>query len=290
MPSIFISFRKTDNRWMRDRVYQTLSETFGANEIFKSGESILAGSDFATVLRRQAAECKLMLVLIGTAWADVRDSGGGRLLDRSDDWVRIEIAAALSAGNRVIPVLLGDATMLPAPVALPDDIAELAQLQFLRVPETHLDDGLRRLTSAVSQMLPQLVLHEADVLAVPKSREVTFNNHAVGQIGLQAGQVTGGTFWLGSRTDPAAPADLSTHLAALRDLLERHRSTGRIDETTYKAVQAELTIANDALAGADTPEGRRTFILALKRLRGLIADVTDLTTRVAAMLVTVKAL
>ena len=290
MPSIFVSFRKTDNRWMRDRVYQTLSETFGANEIFKSGESIAAGSDFATVLRRQAAECKLMLVLIGAAWADVRDSGGGRLLDRGDDWVRIEIATALSAGNRVIPVLLGDATMLPAPVALPDDIVQLAQLQFLRVPETHLEDGLRRLVGTVSQMLPQLVSHEADVPAVPKAREVTFNNHGTGQIGFQAGQVNGGTFWLGSRADPAAPADLSSHLDALRDLLKRHRSTGGIDETTYEAAHAELAIASDALAEADTPEGRRTFILALKRLRGLIADVTDLATRVAAMLVTAKAL
>ncbi len=156
MPSIFISFRKVDNRWMRDRVYQALAEAFGANEIFKSGESIPAGGDFGEILRRQAAECKVMLVLIGTAWSDARDAGGGRLLDLQDDWVRVEIATALGAGNRVIPVLLGDAAMLPAPVALPDDIAGLAQLQFLRVPETHLDDGLQRLVTAVSGLLPEL--------------------------------------------------------------------------------------------------------------------------------------
>lgn len=156
MPSIFVSFRKVDNRWMRDRIYQALSEAFGANEIFKSGESIPAGGDFGAILRRQAAECKVMLVLIGAAWSDVRDGAGGRLLDRQDDWVRLEIATALRAGNRVIPVLLGDTVMLPAPVALPDDIAALAQLQFLRVPETHLDDGLNNLVAGVSQMLPQL--------------------------------------------------------------------------------------------------------------------------------------
>jgi hypothetical protein len=156
MPNIFVSFRKVDNRWMRDRIYQALAEAFGANEIFKSGESIPAGGDFGAILRRQAAECKLMLVLIGTAWSDARDAGGERLLDRQDDWVRIEIATALQAGNRVVPVLLGDAAMLPAPVALPDDIAELAQLQFLRVPETHVDDGLQRLITAVSGLLPEL--------------------------------------------------------------------------------------------------------------------------------------
>lgn len=122
-----------------------------------------------------------------------------------------------------------------------------------------------------------------------KVRAVTFNNHATGQIGFQAGQVNGGTFWIGPGSDPAVAVDLSVDLAALHDLLGRQRSAGGIDETTYAAAQAELAIASGALA-ADTPEGRSTFILALKRLRGLIADVTDLATRVAAMLLTAKAL
>ncbi|MFI0938595.1 toll/interleukin-1 receptor domain-containing protein [Streptomyces sp. NPDC021020] len=156
MPRIFVSFRKVDNRWMRDRVYQALADMFGAGEIFKSGESIPPGGDFAAILRRQAAECEVMLVLIGTGWSDARDAGGGRLLDRGDDWVRVEIATALAAGNRVIPVLLGDAAMLPAPVALPEDIAELAHLQFLRVPETHLEEGLRRFVTSLSGLVPDL--------------------------------------------------------------------------------------------------------------------------------------
>lgn len=156
MPRVFVSFRKVDNRWMRDRVYQALAEAFGTSEIFKSGESIPAGGDFAAILRRQAAECQLMLVLIGTAWTDARDADGDRLLDRQDDWVRVEIAAALAAGNRVVPVLLGDAAMLPAPVALPDDIAEIAQLQFLRIPETHMEEGLQRFVTAISGLLPDL--------------------------------------------------------------------------------------------------------------------------------------
>ena len=75
-PSIFISFRKADNRWMRDRIYQALAEAFGPDEIFKSGESIPAGGDFGAILHRQAAECTVMLVLIGTAWSDARDAGG----------------------------------------------------------------------------------------------------------------------------------------------------------------------------------------------------------------------
>lgn len=43
MPSIFVRFRMVDNRWMRDRVHQALTDTFGVDEVFKSGESIPPG-------------------------------------------------------------------------------------------------------------------------------------------------------------------------------------------------------------------------------------------------------
>ncbi|MFE5093296.1 toll/interleukin-1 receptor domain-containing protein [Streptomyces sp. NPDC056638] len=153
MPRIFLSFRKPDSRWMRDRVYRALSDRLGADEIFKSGQSIPPGADFAEILRRQAAECELMCVLIGPGWLDARGEDGVRLLDRAHDWVRLEIATALRAGNRVVPVLLGDATMLPDASALPAEIAELARLQFLRVPETHLTDGLKHLGDEVAALL-----------------------------------------------------------------------------------------------------------------------------------------
>lgn len=156
MPRIFLSFRKADSRWMRDRVRHALVDRFGAGEVFKSGGSIPPGADFATILRRQATECKLMLVLIGPAWLDVRGDDGTRLIDRDHDWVRVEIATALRAGNRVVPVLLGDATMLPDAAALPDEIAVLARVQFLRVPETDLAHELDRLCTALAALLPDL--------------------------------------------------------------------------------------------------------------------------------------
>ncbi len=139
---------------MRERVYRALSERLGAEEIFKSSESIPPGADFTEVLVSQAAACKLMCVLIGPEWLDARNEDGVRLLDRDHDWVRLEIATALRAGNRVVPVLLGDATMLPDASELPAAIAELGRLQFLRVPETHLPDGLEQLGEALEALLP----------------------------------------------------------------------------------------------------------------------------------------
>jgi hypothetical protein len=156
MPRVFLSFRKADSRWLRDRVHQALVDRFGAGEVFKSGGSIQPGAEFAAILRRQAAECELMLVLIGPAWLDIRADDGMRLVDREHDWVRTEIATALRAGNRVVPVLLGDDTMLPDAASLPDEIAVLGRLQFLRVPETHLAHELDRLCTALAALLPDL--------------------------------------------------------------------------------------------------------------------------------------
>jgi len=106
---------------------------------------------------RQAAACEVMLVLIGPRWTDAADSSGARLLDREDDWVRREIATSFQSGNRVIPVLLGEATMLPGVAKLPEDIARLGRLQFLRIADSHAEAGLESLVTALTVLLPGLV-------------------------------------------------------------------------------------------------------------------------------------
>ncbi|MFE6732271.1 toll/interleukin-1 receptor domain-containing protein [Streptomyces californicus] len=167
MPRVFLSFRKRDSRWMRERVFSALSDRLGADEVFQSGRSIPPGADFAGILLSRAADCKIMCVLIGPGWIDARDTDGTRLLDRPHDWVHREIATALRAGNRVVPVLLGDATMLPDASALPAEIAELGRLQFLRVPETHLTESLADLGDALAALLPAAAGRDAEPAADP---------------------------------------------------------------------------------------------------------------------------
>jgi hypothetical protein len=156
MPSIFLSYRKVDSRFLRERVYGALVDRFGADAIFRAGPSIPPGADFAALLRKQATECQLMLVLIGPDWLGAPGPDGLRPIDRPEDWVRVEIATALKAGNRVVPVLLGDAALLPAASTLPNEIAIVPQLQFRRVQETHLDASLERFCAKVAELLPSL--------------------------------------------------------------------------------------------------------------------------------------
>lgn len=113
------------------------------------------------------------------------------------------------------------------------------------------------------------------------------SNFSSGQVGIQAQSVTGSNVYMGVPSRPSTAADLAAELAAFRDLLKSEHATGKLDEATYVAAEAELDIACEAL-DADTPQGKSTFVLALKRLRGLIADVAALVAPIATLIAAVR--
>jgi 8-oxo-dGTP diphosphatase len=69
----------------------------------------------------------------------------------------------------------------------------------------------------------------------------------------------------------------------LTTLLRRARHEGHLDHHTYLAAQAELQVATDSLP-ATTEQSRSRLVLALKKLRGLIADVADLAAKIATII------
>ncbi|WP_033346444.1 5'-methylthioadenosine/S-adenosylhomocysteine nucleosidase [Catenuloplanes japonicus] len=111
------------------------------------------------------------------------------------------------------------------------------------------------------------------------------SNHNVAKgsahVGVQAGIVTGGVH---QTFGPATPAGLPDRLDALRAQLRQARADDRLDEETYRAAEAELEIA------ADAEESPGTALVALKRLRGLVVDLADVATGVAAIIALVQAL
>ncbi|TDV53845.1 5'-methylthioadenosine/S-adenosylhomocysteine nucleosidase [Actinophytocola oryzae] len=115
------------------------------------------------------------------------------------------------------------------------------------------------------------------------------NSNNSGQVGIQAQYVSGSTVNMGVSSRPATTADLSRDLAAFRDQLKCEHATGKVDDATYVAAEAELDIACKAL-DTDSPQGKSTFVLALKRLHGLIADVAELVAPIATLIAAVKGL
>src|SRR5262249_57652612 len=95
-------------------------------------EGVARGVNCVKVLQDEVAKCSVLLAVIGRDWLDVHDEQGRRRLDAPDDWVRVEIAAALQRNIPVIPILL-EGTQVPKRDQLPDDMRELAVRSGLAV-------------------------------------------------------------------------------------------------------------------------------------------------------------
>jgi PDZ domain-containing protein len=98
------------------------------------------------------AECDVVLVVIGPNWLGVKDESGGRRLDNPDDFVVIEIAAALARDIRVIPVLV-DGARMPKASELPDSLKPLARRQAVGVRHAHFGHDAEALVARMREAL-----------------------------------------------------------------------------------------------------------------------------------------
>jgi hypothetical protein len=80
------------------------------------------------VITRAVGSCDELPALIGDQWVTITDEHGRRCLDDPDDFVRLEIEAAMTRSVRVIPILVGGARM-PRAEELPDSLAKLVRCQ-----------------------------------------------------------------------------------------------------------------------------------------------------------------
>jgi TIR domain len=93
---IFINYRRDDAISTAGRLHDRLAQTFGRNNLFMDVDHIPAGVDFVDYLHSQVAACDVFLAVIGPNWLDAKDDSGRRRFDNPDDFVTIEIAAALA--------------------------------------------------------------------------------------------------------------------------------------------------------------------------------------------------
>jgi len=114
------------------------------------------------------------------------------------------------------------------------------------------------------------------------------SNFAAGSVGMQAGNITGSTVWVSATEMPTA-ADLPAQLTALGEKLQWARVAGKLDEATWSAAQADLDTASTAIRG-DTADRKSTALVALRRMSGLVSEVAELATALAAVIIAVKGL
>ena len=127
---IFINYRREEASFPAHRLYEDLAERFGEEQVFIDVDTIEPGLPFDEVIEREVGSCDVLLVMIGPHWLELTDESGRRRLDKPDDYVRLEVEAALGRGVRVIPALLREAGP-PSSDELPESLKRLARLQAL---------------------------------------------------------------------------------------------------------------------------------------------------------------
>ena len=97
----------------------------------------------------------MLPAIIGKKWATESDSAGVRRLEDPNDFVRLEIEAALARDIRIIPVLVAGAEM-PDPAGLPPSLGPMTRRQALDLSSGRFDTDAEGVVAAVVNALAEL--------------------------------------------------------------------------------------------------------------------------------------
>jgi hypothetical protein len=128
---IYISYRRDDAVGAAGRLSERLSAVFGADKVIADID-FPHNVDFVKHIESQVRQCKAVLVVIGRQWLTISDGQGQRRLSQEDDFVRLEVAAALRSDQVVVPVLV-DGADIPQWNELPEDLRPLTERQAFKL-------------------------------------------------------------------------------------------------------------------------------------------------------------
>src|SRR5690349_5597877 len=151
---IFISYRRQEAACPAGWLYDRLRYRFGADQVFKDVDNIDPGDDFIDKITTPVGSCDVLLALIGQDWLTISDEAGGRRLDDPEDFVRVEIEAALSRRVRVIPLLI-DGAVMPRADQLPASLARLVRRQAQELSPARFDADANRLVGVLERTLAE---------------------------------------------------------------------------------------------------------------------------------------
>jgi TIR domain len=143
-PRVFLSYRREDTSGHAGRLYDVLVERYGESNVFMDVDTIDVGDDFAEAITRAVASCDALIALIGRRWLNAVNADGRRRLDDPNDFVRLELEAALERDIPVVPARVQGARQPPA-AELPATVAPLALRQGVELDDEGWHDDVDRL-------------------------------------------------------------------------------------------------------------------------------------------------
>jgi hypothetical protein len=162
---VFINYRRDDSGYA-GRIYDRLHARF-PGQVIMDVAGIQPGVDFNKAIRKAVRTCDAFVAIIGRYWLSSTDAEGRRRIDREDDFVRMEIATALSENISLIPVLVRGASM-PRPEELPADLQPLTRRNALEITDTDFDVDINRLIQSLAYILGDEHPSPAGRLPLPK--------------------------------------------------------------------------------------------------------------------------
>jgi TIR domain len=151
---IFLSYRREETDFPAGWLHDRLAAHFGRDQVFRDVDDIPLGANFPEVIAKAVASCDVLLALIGAQWVTITDEEGKRRLDDPNDFVRLEIEAALQRGVLVIPILVRGSKMPPAR-QLPASLADLVHRNALELSPTSFEFDTGRLLKVLDEALAQ---------------------------------------------------------------------------------------------------------------------------------------
>lgn len=157
---IFINYRVGDGASLARVLRDELVKTLGSDAVFYASETIEPGRFFDQEILAAVRRCELLVAVIGPRWQSITGPDGRPRLDDERDWVRREIAEALTLGVRVVPVLVENAHM-PQNSTLPPDLRDLARCHYLRVGYRKTEPDVAVTVRQILSIVDPLAHHES---------------------------------------------------------------------------------------------------------------------------------
>jgi hypothetical protein len=166
---IFISYRRDDEPHAAGRLFDRLEDAFGQEDLFFDIDSIPPGKDFVGILQQRISDCDVVLAVIGREWLNILDESGARRLDNPDDFVRIELASALTLKKLIIPVLISEVPM-PRSYELPKDLESLARRNALRLTHARFSNDAANLIKQLNLIFDRIEKEREEEERLEKER------------------------------------------------------------------------------------------------------------------------
>jgi hypothetical protein len=149
---VFICYRREETAFAARAIHDRVVQRLERDNVFLDVDNIDLGVDWFNVLTDRVGACDALVAVIGRNWVSSADKDSLRRLDDPDDFVRIEIEAALQRNVRVIPVLVDGAAM-PKASELPESLKGLARRQGTVVSHAGFEADVEKLTHALASIL-----------------------------------------------------------------------------------------------------------------------------------------